>query len=223
MRKYLLLTSAILIAFTGFAQLVPTQTQAWIHITPNATAKKLIDVDNVGSSAADSYWEIIQDEVKGVSAWDVEYCDCNNCYSFKDYPISDTCAFAIAPNDFVSYSLQIKPGSVIQDGDFKVVVHNLSDGSETDTMTFKVSSQAATGFQDRFSESGYQLYPNPVRGEISITGITGGEHYRVLDISGKEIVSTSLPLIDVSSLSSGAYLLEIKSGDTSVRQRFMKD
>lgn len=223
MRKLYFVLSLLMITSLSQAQLVPTQTQAWLHITSNSTVKKLIDVDNVGSSPVSSYWEIIQDDVKSISGWDVEYCDCNNCYSFKDYPANDTCQFDIASNDFVTYSLQIKPGTNIQTGSFKVVVYNLTDGSETDTLTFVVSDQAATGLTDQFFESGYKLYPNPSANSIQISGLSGGEQFRILDVSGKEIMQTNAESIDVQNLPQGAYLIEIDNGREVVRQRFMKD
>lgn len=223
MRKLFLLASLILFVGSAMAQLVPTQTEAWLHITPNSTVKRLIDIDNVGNMGAQTYWEIIQDEVKSINGWDVEYCDCNNCYSFKDYPNSDTCDFEIPANDFNTYSLQIKPGTNIQTGTFKVVVHNLTDGSETDTLSFVVSDQAATGLVDRFAEEGYKLYPNPSVYLLKIAGTKGNESFKVYDVTGKTIAVSDIPSIDVSRLPVGAYILEVDNGETQIRQRFMKD
>lgn len=83
-----------------------------------------------------------------------------------------------------------------------------------------------------FSESGYELYPNPVD-ETSIIVIpnnTKGEILTIMDMNGREVSRLivqpnqgrmSLP---VSLLSNGAYLLYVQSkeGNTVYEEKFIK-
>lgn len=223
MKRIFLLTISIALFVSAQAQLVPTQDEAWLHITPNATVKKLIDLDNTGSTAVNTSWEVVTDEVKGVAAWDIEFCDCNNCYSTKDYPVSDSCDVGIPSNDYHTYSLQVEPGNTIQNGDFQVVVYNLDDPAETDTMTFKVRDAAATGLVQQFYESGYKLSPNPSNNEIKISGLAENETIKVYNVAGSLIMTTIESNVDVSNLQTGAYILEVSSETSMSRQRFMKE
>lgn len=57
-----------------------------------------------------------------------------------------------------------------------------------------------------------QLYPNPARNELHLSGLKGSSPYTILDTTGKVIsqgTAENAKSIDISSLSPGAYLIKV--------------
>jgi hypothetical protein len=68
-----------------------------------------------------------------------------------------------------------------------------------------------------------KIYPNPVRNRLRLNKDNG--NYRILSIDGKLLQSDELNdnIINVSDLSSGMYLLELKSDqDEILTSKFIK-
>lgn len=70
------------------------------------------------------------------------------------------------------------------------------------------------------------LYPNPTEGILNLGDITNftNPKYSILDIQGKKVMDSKLvnSSINVSNLSKGVYILNIRDGKTSKTQRFIK-
>ena len=70
-----------------------------------------------------------------------------------------------------------------------------------------------------------QLYPNPASGRITITGMSGKSTVQVFDISGRKIYSAeaeSRLTLNVSNLYPGIYLVEINTGGSVWRKKFIR-
>ncbi|MGV3613120.1 MAG: T9SS type A sorting domain-containing protein [Fluviicola sp.] len=68
------------------------------------------------------------------------------------------------------------------------------------------------------------IYPNPVKEQIHIEGLTAGT-YRIINAEGKEILVGNFenPIIQTDSLKNGFYILEITSGGKYDRKSFIKE
>lgn len=85
-----------------------------------------------------------------------------------------------------------------------------------------VSSEESQLLDALFSQT--TIYPNPTVDRLQISGLSPKIKfsYRVLDIWGKELVESESPDINVEKLSSGIYILELKSSKGSKFVRFLK-
>jgi hypothetical protein len=70
------------------------------------------------------------------------------------------------------------------------------------------------------------LFPNPTDGPMSLTMAQGvnARNAHVLDVSGKHVMNVAVTnnRVDVSSLQSGVYLLQVQAGDRLFQQKFTK-
>jgi PKD repeat protein len=99
---------------------------------------------------------------------------------------------------------------------------------QTASQPFYVNCLGATGIQHLETASVFNIYPNPAESEIKIKTdyALQGKNFKVLDISGREIITGKLNgnTLDVSSLEKGMYLLQIENATGGFSaQRFMKD
>ena len=94
----------------------------------------------------------------------------------------------------------------------------------TDTLSIQVDACANLLNQNL---SNVLIYPNPTNGEVIITGISAGSRIQLLDCSGKllyevKVQSTSMAL-DLSSFSTGIYMVNCTLASGSVRQLLIKE
>lgn len=71
------------------------------------------------------------------------------------------------------------------------------------------------------------VYPNPVKNNLQVTGITGTMQAQVFSIDGRLVKELWLDKgeneIDISALSTGLYVLQLKSGTQQVVRKFVKE
>ncbi len=94
----------------------------------------------------------------------------------------------------------------------------------TDTLSIQVDNCANLLNQNL---SNVLIYPNPTNGEVIIKGISAGSRIQLLDCSGKllyevKVQSTSMAL-DLSSFSTGIYMVNCTLASGSVRQLLIKE
>ena len=86
----------------------------------------------------------------------------------------------------------------------------------------------ATGFLgvDSFTSSNFSVYPNPVNDILNIATKTAVDQIAVYDILGKMVLNTQpnaiSPKIDMSSLSSGIYMVKVTIGNNSKTVKVIK-
>ncbi|HRG18468.1 MAG TPA: T9SS type A sorting domain-containing protein [Flavobacterium lutivivi] len=79
------------------------------------------------------------------------------------------------------------------------------------------------------NENTFTVYPNPSSSELNITSKVAFNRYKVYEVNGRLIQDVSLPnldtecKIDLSTISTGVYLLEIQSDTTKQQQKFIKN
>lgn len=73
------------------------------------------------------------------------------------------------------------------------------------------------------------VYPNPATDEVNfnIEGMTGDIQIRILDLSGKEVLSatfneSSVNAINVNSLAKGVYSIEVKNQENTITRKLIK-
>ena len=72
----------------------------------------------------------------------------------------------------------------------------------------------------------FNLYPNPVKGNVlNIANLETPASYRIFNIMGQEVGNGKIEenAINVGSLQSGAYLLQVSDGTSSTTKRFIKE
>ena len=77
---------------------------------------------------------------------------------------------------------------------------------------------------DKMSTFNYAIYPNPSKGKFNISGLQSKTTIRVLDVSGKILLTKMMNAdgsIDLSEFSKGIYLLELRNNESSEVQKIV--
>ncbi|MEZ4758082.1 MAG: T9SS type A sorting domain-containing protein [Flavobacteriales bacterium] len=103
-------------------------------------------------------------------------------------------------------------------------------GTEIGATAAMVSFSSATSIAER-TELPLRVYPNPMHDVVTMElEASGTVHYRVLDALGREVLSGSTAgggmgrhAVDISTLSSGIHLLEVRSQQGVAKARLIKE
>lgn len=69
-----------------------------------------------------------------------------------------------------------------------------------------------------------RLFPNPSKKLITIAGVgPGNVSYRITDMTGQTMLTTTMAVIDISGLVPGLYFLQIISGNDMKQMKFVKE
>ncbi len=137
----------------------------------------------------------------------------------------DNCAVESIVNDF--NSLASLAGAQLPIG-INTIVWTITDTSgNQEICTFDVEVNSTLGI-DTFEESNISIFPNPTNGitKLIMTNITV-QKISVLSLSGAIIfekvnANQNEIIIDLSSLSSGIYLIYIKTNESMLRKKIIK-
>jgi len=66
-------------------------------------------------------------------------------------------------------------------------------------------------FVSEESNSVYSVYPNPCQDQITISNFKPGDLVNIYSMDGKLLASSNEPVVNVSSLNAGTYLIKIVS------------
>ena len=77
-----------------------------------------------------------------------------------------------------------------------------------ESVTLTANFEEIVGIDD-VDANALGLYPNPARTTVTVNGLESGSTVTVVDLNGREVLSTTEPTIDVSSLAPGAYFVRI--------------
>ena len=105
---------------------------------------------------------------------------------------------------------------------------NTSIQPTTQTLTWFLTIDAATGIQSFNKSSNVFISPNPATNELTVASASHIGKIQVIDALGKTVLShdanyTSQTTINISSLSKGVYFLQINDGTNVSTKKFIKD
>ena len=110
------------------------------------------------------------------------------------------------------------------DGDLDVMITGRVSFSQTITKTY-FNDESRTNFREEFEHSRIQIFPNPVNNNLKIANISDIKNVLIFNSTGQVIkkfmVKSDEIKMDISSLPSGSYILELH-GDNITRQKFIK-
>ena len=118
-----------------------------------------------------------------------------NYYELAQEPVSGQ--FYTSETDFFSF------GKIHIFDDNNTELSNFNVGISPGTIVFDV--RPSVGLIEQ--ENSLSIYPNPTNENLYLSGFSS-EKTRILDLSGKEVISTFEKTVNVSNLKNGAYLLE---------------
>ena len=118
-----------------------------------------------------------------------------NYYELAQEPVSGQ--FYTSETDFFSF------GKIHIFDDNNTELSNFNVGISPGTIVFDV--RPSVGLTEQ--ENSLSIYPNPTNENLYLSGFSS-EKTRILDLSGKEVISTFEKTVNVSNLKNGAYLLE---------------
>lgn len=118
-----------------------------------------------------------------------------NYYELAQEPVSGQ--LYTSETDFFSF------GKIHIFDDNNTELSNFNVGISPGTIVFDV--RPSVGLTEQ--ENSLSIYPNPTNENLYLSGFSS-EKTRILDVSGKEVISTIEKTVNVSNLKNGAYLLE---------------
>ncbi|GHU69553.1 hypothetical protein FACS189413_08660 [Bacteroidia bacterium] len=89
------------------------------------------------------------------------------------------------------------------------------------TDTFELKRQITAIHE--ISANDISIYPNPVCDKLEIQTETQIKNIDILDLAGRNVITSSSVQINVSALLQGAYLLKIQTGNGIVIKKFIKE
>ncbi len=123
------------------------------------------------------------------------------------------------------------PGTALSDGDYTITLTATDEYGNTSTCSFVLTVESILGTNDNSLETGIALYPNPATNVVNLVNKTNVslEKMVIFDINGKRISQIDLrgmqseKAVDVSSLSSGVYVIQIIGDKSSTVKRLIKE
>lgn len=199
----------------------------------------VLNIDQIGGTKGESGNDKIyceRDEDNGVSSnnarsWAITDTLANLCELYTDLSPVISKAFS---SDYIPFEREGYVITGLYQHARDVYSHSMSDSlSNMDSFAFvngvRLSIAATLYFAqvDRFVGLSSRLsrdinvYPNPVASSLKIKGLNQNSDYRIIDIKGQVVVEDRVinQTIDCSTLSSGAYFLEINDATC----RFLKE
>ena len=125
------------------------------------------------------------------------------------------------PITYLNISLSDYIGEMID-----VELQQLGWDTDDNTRVHSLDISGTLSTQNPIKTNQYQLFPNPSRDVVYISGITHQVDIQIFDISGKEVINTNQTNnkngIDTSNLSGGIYFVRINDGENIITRKLIK-
>ena len=112
--------------------------------------------------------------------------------------------------------------SGLPNGNYLSVVEIGSNDPNTEYTSVNVHLTVATGINDNDAKIGVMTYPNPTTANINIKADTKIDYVTVYGMNGELVksiqVNANTALIEVNDLAKGNYVLDIKTGNNSIKR-----
>lgn len=98
-----------------------------------------------------------------------------------------------------------------------------ADGEVED---YTVNITATARIEDNATALTFNLYPNPVKGDVlNINNLDGEASFRIFNMMGQELGKGKIENnnVFVGSLKAGTYLIEVNNGTATTTKRFVKE
>ena len=123
------------------------------------------------------------------------------------------------------------PGTAIPDGTYTITMTATDEYGNTSTCDFELTVDTVVGVDENSLDAGLALYPNPASTVVNLVNKTNIslEKMMIYDINGKLVNQTNLrtmqgqKAVDVSSLASGIYVVQIIGDNASTVKRLIKE
>ena len=123
------------------------------------------------------------------------------------------------------------PGTAIPDGTYTITMTATDEYGNTSTCDFELTVDTVVGVDENSLDAGLALYPNPASTVVNLVNKTNIslEKMMIYDINGKLVNQTDLrtmqgqKAVDVSSLASGVYMVQIIGDNASTVKRLIKE
>jgi len=113
----------------------------------------------------------------------------------------------------------------LPDGNYLSVVEIGSNDPNTEYTSVNVNLTVVTGINDLDAKIGIMTYPNPTTNNINIEGNTNIDAVSIYSIDGRLIktiqVNANTTTIQVNELAKGNYVLDIKTGENTIKRNIV--
>lgn len=96
-----------------------------------------------------------------------------------------------------------------------------------DPGSFGLEITTQTLSQKSFSRQGFNIYPNPAKDKLQVSGIKNQASIQIYNLLGKQVINlnniSDNQAFDVSSLSSGVYIIKVKLKDNTLTRKIIKE
>ena len=196
----------------------------WVKLASGGSGNAQITIKN---TALNTYTSVTTSTAVNDQGWTLLTGDFT-------YPSNDSMfAYVKGPNvgDGVVSDFYIDDFTLVPQGSAEVDFSNINGNDIVDIGAYEFIN-ATAGVWDNDTQDGYVfLYPNPANNQITISKYTANDQIEVMDLLGKyyqlpnkEHTLNKTLTLDVSSLSTGIYLLKIRNQYTNSFQtlKFLK-
>lgn len=196
----------------------------WVKLASGGSGNAQITIKN---TALNTYTSVTTSTAVNDQGWTLLTGDFT-------YPSNDPMfAYVKGPNvgDGVVSDFYIDDFTLVPQGSAEVDFSNINGNDVVDIGAYEFIN-ATAGVWDNDTQDGYVfLYPNPANNQITISKYTANDQIEVMDLLGKyyqlpnkEHTLNKTLTLDVSSLSTGIYLLKIRNQYTNSFQtlKFLK-
>jgi len=98
-------------------------------------------------------------------------------------------------------------------------------GVEPGSFGLEITTQTLS--QDSFSTQDFHVYPNPAKDKLQVSGIKNQASIQIYNLLGKQVINlnniSDNQAFDVSSLSSGVYIIKVKLEDNTLTRKIIKE
>jgi subtilisin-like proprotein convertase family protein len=123
------------------------------------------------------------------------------------------------------------PGTPLPDGTYTITMTATDEYGNVSTCSFELTVETTLGVDSNNLDKGLALYPNPADNVVNLVNKTNIslEKMMIYDINGKLVSQTDLrtmqgvKAVDVSSLASGVYMVQIIGDSASTVKRLIKE
>ncbi len=171
-----------------------------------------IDINTPAPEAITYDWELVSNSFP--AAWSYSLCDYGGCAvgipssgSMTPITLSD------AQNGVIGwFKIQLTTGPNSGNGEVKIYVHDASDYNRGDTVSWNITYDASTASLTVHTNDQFNMYPNPANDQVTIDGFAAhkGEMYNSLG-QKVSLENSNQDVLDVSSLPSGVYLVQLST------------